>query len=229
MSIQRAVAEPIVYVVDDDPAFGRTVAELVRFLNYEARLFESAEEFLVGVAPDQPGCAILDFRLPGMDGLEVQQRMAERGIALPVIVLTAYAETSLTVSSLRNGAITVLDKPFRREDLSSSVREAVRLSQQEYQRRQYIDSLESRLRNLTTGDRTVLRLMLEGHKNRSIANRLGVSLRTVENRRRRVFTVMQAASIAQLTRMIVEYEHNLLPQENLQESWLQLPFERVAS
>lgn len=229
MSIQRAVAEPVVYVVDDDPAFSRTVAELVSTLNYEARLFESAEEFLVGVAADCPGCVILDIRLPGMDGLEVQQRMTERGIALPVIILTAYADTSLTVRSLRNGAVTVLDKPFRREDLSSSICEAVRLSQQEHQRRRHLESLESRLRTLSTGDRTVLRLMLEGHKNRSIAHRLGVSLRTVENRRRRVFTVMQAASIAQLTRMIVEYEHHLLPQQGLQESWLSLPFERVAS
>jgi FixJ family two-component response regulator len=183
---------------------------------------------LVGIAADCPGCVILDIRLPGMDGLEVQQRMTERGIALPLIVLTAYAETSLTVRSLRNGAVTVLDKPIHREDLSSSIREAVRLSQQEYHRRLHLKTLETRLRTLSSGDRTVLRLMLEGHKNRSIARHLEVSLRTVENRRRRVFTVMQAPSIAQLTRMIVEYEHHLLPQEDLQESWLSLPFERVA-
>jgi two-component system, LuxR family, response regulator FixJ len=229
MSDLRAEVEPVVYVVDDDPAFGRTVAELVRSLDCEARLFESAEEFLVGVDADHPGCVILDIRLPGMDGMEVQQRMAQRDIALPVIVLTAYADTSLTVRSLRNGAVTVLDKPFRREDLTSSIREAVRLSQQEYRRRRHLESLESRLRTLTAGDRTVLRLMLEGHKNRSIARRLEVSLRTVENRRRHVFTVMQATSVAQLTRMVVEYEHHLLPREDLQESWLRLPFERVAS
>ena len=228
MSNLKAEAEPVIYMVDDDPAFGHTLVELVRALGYEARLFDSAEELLVGIAADCPGCVILDIRLPGMDGLEVQQRMTERGIALPVIVLTAYAETSLTVRSLRNGAVTVLDKPFHREDLSSSIREAVRLSQQEYHRRLHLKTLETRLRTLSSGDRTVLRLMLDGHKNRSIARHLEVSLRTVENRRRRVFTVMQAPSIAQLTRMIVEYEHHLLPQEDLQESWLSLPFERVA-
>lgn len=229
MVSERAEAEPIVYVVDDDPAFCRTVADLVETFDYQVRLFESPEEFLVAIETDRPGCVILDIRLPGIDGMEVQQRIADRGLALPVVVLTAYADTAITVRSLRNGAVTVLDKPFCREELSSAIQEAVRLSQHEYRRREYIESLESRLRTLSAGDRTVLRLMLEGHKNRSIARRLEVSLRTVENRRRRVFTVMQAASVAQLTRMIVEYEHNLLPQENLHESWLSLPFERVAT
>jgi two-component system response regulator FixJ len=229
MSIQRSEAEPIVYVVDDDSAFCQTVAELVRSFDYQVRQFESPEEFLVSVDTDRPGCVILDIRMPEIDGIEVQQRMTDRGFALPVIVITAYADTSLTVRSLRNGAVTVLDKPFCREELSSFIQEAVRKSQQEYRRREHLESLEGRLRTLSAGDRTVLRLMLEGLKNRSIARRLEVSLRTVENRRRRVFTVMQATSVAQLTRMIVEYEHHLLPQDNLQESWLSLPFERVAS
>lgn len=229
MSNQRAETDPIVYVVDDDSAFSRTVAELVRTFDYRVRQFESPEEFLVAVETDLPGCVILDIRLPGMDGMEVQERMAERGLILPVIVLTAYAETATTVRSLRNGAVTVLDKPFCREDLIGAIQEAVWLSQRETLRRQHLKSLESRLRALSTGDRTVLRLMLEGHKNRAIARRLEVSLRTVENRRRRVFTIMQAASVAQLTRMIVEYEHHLLPQDNPHESWLSLPFERVAS
>jgi FixJ family two-component response regulator len=229
MTSERAEAEPIVYVVDDDPAFCATVAELVRTFDYQARIFESPEEFLDSLDEDRPGCVILDIRFPGIDGLEVQRRLTERGLALPVVVLTAYADTRITVRSLRGGAVTVLDKPFGREELSSAIQEAVQLSQLQYRKREYLQSLEGRLRTLSAGDRTVLRLMLEGHKNRSIARRLEVSLRTVENRRRRVFTVMQASSVAQLTRMIVEYENRLLPQENLHEMWLSLPFERVAT
>jgi FixJ family two-component response regulator len=227
MSNLRAEAPPILYVVDDDPALCGAVAELLRGLDFEVRPFHCAEEFLAGVEPSRPGCVVLDVRLPGMDGLELQQRMLQGDIPLPVIVLTAYAETSLTVRSLQSGAITVLEKPFRREELVSAIREGVQLSRQQRRRQRYHESLEKRLRLLSEGDRTVLRLMLQGHKNRAIAQRLQVSLRTVENRRRRIFTVMQAASLAELTRMIVEYEYRLLPQEDPHESWLSLSHERV--
>ncbi|MCA9231490.1 MAG: response regulator transcription factor [Planctomycetales bacterium] len=229
MTDRKDSFKPVVYVVDDDPQACRAVAELVHSFGHQVRMFESPTGFLESVDDKCPGCVVLDIRLPGLDGMEVHQRLLQRGISLPVIVLTAYADTPMTVRSLRNGAVTVLDKPFRDDELWSNVQEALLRSENEHHRRRYQTSLERRLKKLAPQDRLVLQLMLLGMKNRSIAKRLDVSLRTVENRRRRIFEVMQTDSVAQLTRLVVEYEHNLLPSTDSHDSWLSLPFERMAS
>jgi two-component system response regulator FixJ len=218
--------EPIVYVVDDDSQACRAVAELVHAFGYQVRIFESPTEFLSSIDDTRPGCVILDVRPPDIDGMEVHQRLLQRGAALPVIILTAFASTPFTVRSLRNGAITVLDKPFRDDELWGYLQEGLQRSEQEHRRNLHLSSLECRLRKLALQDRSVLKLMLDGLKNRSIAKRLEVSLRTVENRRRRIFQVMHADSVAQLTRMVVEYEHNLMPSSGKQESWLTLWFDK---
>jgi len=225
----RNTAKPVVYVVDDDPQTCRAVAELVHTFGHQVKLFESPKEFLENIDESRPGCVVLDIRLPGLDGLEVHQRLVQRDLALPVVILTGYADTSTTVRSLRNGAVTVLDKPFRDDELWTYVQEAIQRSEKEFRRKHHLDSLEARLKRLAPQDRDVLRLMLQGMKNRSIAKMLEVSLRTVENRRRRVFEVMRADSVAQLTRMVVEYEHHLLPTKDLHASWMCLPFEKMAS
>jgi len=229
MSDAKSILEPVVYVVDDDPQTCRAVAELVHTFGHQVRLFESPKEFLDSVDESRPGCVVLDIRLPELDGMEVHQRLLQRGIALPVVVLTGYADTSTTVRSLRNGAVTVLEKPFCDDELWGFVEEALQRSEREFRRNYHLSSLENRLKRLAPQDRAVLQLMLSGMKNRAIAKRLDVSLRTVENRRRRVFEVMRADSVAQLTRMVVEFEHNLLPIADLQNSWLSLPFEKIAS
>ncbi len=229
MTDSKTPIKPVVYVVDDDPQACRAVAELVHSFGHQVRMFESPVDFLEAVDDNRPGCVVLDMRLPGLDGMEVHQRLLQRGVALPVIVLTAYADTPMTVRSLRKGAITVLDKPFRDDELWNYVQEALLKSEKDHHRRQHQSSLESRLKKLAPQDRAVLHLMLLGKKNRSIATQLDVSLRTVENRRRRVFEIMRADSVAQLTRMVVEYENNLLPKTDPHDSWLGLPFERLAS
>ncbi len=228
MTEARPKIEPVVYVVDDDPQACKAVAELVHTFGHQVRMFESPQDFLECVDETRPGCVVLDIRLPGLDGMEVHQRLIQRGISLPVVVLTGYADTSMTVRSLRSGAVTVLDKPFRDDELWSFVQEALIRSEKEFRLMKHRRSLERRLKRLAPQDRAVLQLMLSGMKNRSIAKRLDVSLRTVENRRRRVFEVMRADSVAQLTRMVVEYEHNLLPVSDAEESWLSLPFEKMA-
>lgn len=217
----------VVFVVDDDAQTCQAISDLIYSFGFQVKSFLSAEEFLNSVDENQPGCVILDVRMPGIDGLEVHRRLLERNVPLSVIVLTAYPETRVTVDSLRSGAIAVLEKPFKDQELWSFVQEGVERSELELFRRRHLASLEKRLKKLAQQDREVLKLMMEGVKNRSIAKRLEVSLRTVENRRRRVFEVMQAESVAQLTRMITEYEHGLIPKPEAQDQWLQLPFERV--
>lgn len=217
----------VVFVVDDDQQTCQAISDLVYSLGFQVKKFLSADEFLNSVDENQPGCVILDLRMPGIDGTDVHRKLLERNVPLSVIVLTAHPETRATVASLRSGAIAVLEKPFKDEELWSFVQEGVERSELELYRRRHLASLEKRLKKLAQQDREVLKLMMEGVKNRSIAKRLEVSLRTVENRRRRVFEVMQAESVAQLTRMITEYEHGLSPKPEAQDQWLQLPFERV--
>lgn len=231
MSEQTSVSEPIVYAVDDDPQSSRAIAELVRSFGYQVKVFDGPRPFLQELdrtSLTQLGCIVLDHRMPEMDGLEVCQQVVERQFALPVILVSGYAETSLTVRALRTGAMTVLDKPCRENELWSFIQEALVKCEEELRRRAHQQSLEERFRRLSPHDRQVLQLILEGCKNRTMAKRLDVSLRTVENRRRRVFEVMHADSVAALTRMVIEYEHHLLPEPAGAETWMALPFERVA-
>ena len=226
-----AIAEPIVFVIDDDAQSGRAVAELVRTFGHQVQVFQNPREFLDGldaIDAAQVGCVITDLRMSGIDGLEVLHRLIDRDVALPVIIVTAYAETAVTVRALRRGAIAVLDKPFRDDELWSFVQEALAKSREEVARNSRQRVLGERFTRLAPQDRQVLQLILEGCKNRTMAKRLDVSLRTIENRRRRVFDLMQAESVAELTRMVVEFEHKLPETASSGEAWIGLPFERSA-
>lgn len=224
---ELASSSSMVFVVGDDSQACQAIAELLYSFGFQVKSFVSPDEFLEAVDENQPGCAILDVCRSGVDGIAVHQKLLERRVPLAVVLLTDHPETRATVTSLRSGAIAVLEKPFKDEELWSFVQEGVERSELELYRRRHLASLEKRLKKLAQQDREVLKLMMEGVKNRSIAKRLEVSLRTVENRRRRVFEVMQAESVAQLTRMITEYEHGLIPKPEAQDQWLRLPFERV--
>jgi two-component system response regulator FixJ len=228
---QPSEAEVTVYVVDDDQQSSRAIAELVRTFGHEVKVFDGPQAFLDALAqgsPDQFGVVILDHRMPGMDGLEVCQLLVERDVTMPVILVSGHAETSLTVRAMRSGALAVLDKPCRENELWSFIQEALAKSTEELRRKTHHRELEERFRRLSPPDRQVLQLILEGCKNRTMAKRLDVSLRTVENRRRRVFEVMHADSVAELTRMVIDFENRLLPSQGGPETWLALPFERVA-
>ncbi len=224
-------SDPIVFVIDDDAQSGRAVAELVRTFGHHVQVFENPREFLDSldaIDAAQIGCVITDLRMNGIDGLEVLHRLIDRDVALPVIIVTAYAETAVTVRALRRGAIAVLDKPFRDDELWSFVQEALAKSREEVALNSRQRELGERFTRLAPQDRQVLQLILEGCKNRTMAKRLDVSLRTIENRRRRVFDLMQAESVAELTRMVVEFEHKLPATAPAGEAWIGLPFERSA-
>ncbi len=231
MSQQLPASDTLVYSVDDDAQASRAIAELVKSFGYQVITFDGPHPFLAELDRTQPtqlGCIVLDHRMPDMDGIAVAQQVHERNLALPVILITGYAETSLTVRAMRSGVLAVLDKPCRENELWSFIQEALAKSEEELRRRAHQQALEERFRRLSPHDRQVLQLILEGCKNRTMAKRLDVSLRTVENRRRRVFEVMHADSVAALTRMVIEFEHHLLPELAGAESWMTLPFERVA-
>jgi len=197
-------AEPTVFVVDDDEQARNSVCALVRSMGMIAESFASAEDFLNRYTPGRPGCLVTDYRMLGMSGLELQEELIRRNIALPVIVLTGYARTSVTVQAMKAGAVTMLDKPYAEDDLWDAIRKALAhgaVAQTEMARR---EELRRRIAALAASERAVMDLIVQGKPNKVIASKLGVSLRTVENRRHEVLEKMQADSVAGLVRMVFE-------------------------
>jgi two-component system, LuxR family, response regulator FixJ len=195
--------EPTVYVVDDDPQACDSVCALARSMGVEAKNFDSAESFL-GFYQGQPGCLVSDYRMKGINGLELQKSLLERGSELPLIIVTAYARTSLTVQAIKNGAITLLDKPYDDDNLWQAIRSA--LTEDERRRRQYkeVEEVRRRIESLSHKEREVLQLMLTGTSNKAMAGKLDVSLRTIENRRRKVFFKLRVDNVAELVALVLQ-------------------------
>jgi FixJ family two-component response regulator len=197
-------AEPTVFVVDDDRQARESVCALVRSLGVRAESFSSAEEFLEAYEPHLPGCLVTDVRMFGMSGIELQQKLREDGVPIPVIVITAYARTPVTVKAMQHGALTLLEKPYEEDELWDAIRKALAIDaagRQQFERRQ---ELRDRLAGFSPKEREVLDAVVAGKPNKTIARELDVSIRTVENRRRDVFAKMKADSVAELVRMVIE-------------------------
>ena len=196
--------DPTVFVVDDDQGARDSVKALVRSMGIQAETFASAEEFLEQLDPGRPGCLVTDVRMLGLSGIELQEKLASDGITLPVIIITAHAETPLTVRAVKKGAVTVLEKPCRDYELYDSIRDALaqdaRTRSQSAGKQDFLDKLDT----LIPQERVVLDLMVEGLANKVIARRLSVSVRTVENRRQRIFEKTETDSLAELIRLVVE-------------------------
>jgi two-component system, LuxR family, response regulator FixJ len=195
---------PTVFVIDDDEPACKSVCLLVRSMGLRALPFASAEEFLKGFDSECPGCVITDVRMPGLSGVQLQEVLLQQGIEIPVIVLTAYASTALTVRAMKNGAVTLLDKPYQDNDLWDAVRSALTQDATHRQTSQRMLEVRERFDRLTPKETDVLNLILKGRPNKLIASTLSVSERTVENRRREVFTRTETSSVAELVRLAIE-------------------------
>lgn len=197
------VAEPTVYIVDDDPQACDSVCALARSMGVPARNFDSAETFL-DFYQDQPGCLVTDYRMKGINGLELQESLLAQGSELPLIIVTAYARTSLTVQAIKNGAITLLDKPYDDDNLWQAIRTALAEDLRRRQKRREVGDIRRRIESLTAKEREVLELMLAGISNKSMAVKLDVSLRTIENRRRKVFSKLRVTTVAELVALVLQ-------------------------
>jgi FixJ family two-component response regulator len=198
--------EPAVFVVDDDERARKSVCALVRSLGLRAEAYCSAEEFLAHYTPGCPGCLVTDIRMSGMSGLDLQDRLIEKGIRLPVIVLTAYPRTRSTVHAMKAGALTLLEKPYDEEELWDAIRKALAqeaAGRAEARRRQ---DIQKRAALLTPAERNVMDLIIQGKPNKVIAKQLRMSIRTIEGRRHEVFTKMGVESVAELVRLAIEGE-----------------------
>ncbi|HEV7137974.1 MAG TPA: response regulator transcription factor [Steroidobacteraceae bacterium] len=202
---------PTVFVVDDDESVRSSLKFLLRSASLESRAFGSAQEFLETYDPAQPGCIVLDVRMPGMSGLELQQELNLRGAIIPVIFITGHGDVPMAVEAMQHGAHDFLQKPFKDEDLIERVRRALARDAKTRTALEEHKSIRTRLQSLTPREREVLALMAQGKPNKIMAHELGVSQRTIEIHRARVMEKSGASSLAELVRMVMDVEPELAP------------------
>jgi len=197
---------PVVFVVDDDESVRSSLRFLLRTAGLESRAFGSAPEFLCSYDPSQPGCLVLDVRMPGMSGIELQQELNLRGVVIPVIFITGHGDIPMAVEAMQHGAHDFLQKPFRDEDLIERIQKALARDAEARAGLEGHKAIRACLESLTPREREVLELMVRGKPNKVMAHELGVSQRTVEIHRARVMEKSGATSLAELVRMVMDVE-----------------------
>ena len=191
---------PIVYIVDDDDEVRESLADLVDSVGLKAETFANAPAFLAAYSPEQVGCVVLDIRMPGMSGLDLQQELSERGSTLPIIFISGHGDIPMAVEAMRRGAVDFIEKPYRDQDLLDRINAAVEVGQKRQSDQAELAVIERRFETLTPREREVMELIVQGHANKVIAIDLGLSQRTVEVHRARVMEKMEVRSLAQLVR-----------------------------
>jgi two-component system response regulator FixJ len=195
---------PTIFVVDDDEAVRNSLRFLLKSVGLTAVTLASADEFLKSYKPEQAGCLVLDVRMPGMSGLELQQELNLRGAMIPVIFITGHGDVPMAVEAMQHGAFDFLQKPFRDQELIDHIQRALAADQKNRQLLKERDRVRVRLDSLTPREHEVLNLMLRGKPNKVMAAELGLSQRTVEIHRARVMEKTEASSVAQLVRMVMD-------------------------
>jgi FixJ family two-component response regulator len=194
-------AQAIVFVVDDDERMRQSLKNLIGSVGLRVEAFASAQEFMRSKLMDVPGCLVLDVRLPGLSGLDLQKRMADAGIAIPIIFITGHGDIPMTVRAMKAGAVEFLTKPFRDQDLLDAIQQALERDRIAREQRAEIEELRGRLDSLTPREREVMGLVVAGLLNKQIAGELGTSETTIKIHRHQVMEKMGAGSLAELVRM----------------------------
>ena len=197
--------EPTVFVVDDDPDVLRSLTALIKVLFPRVEAYSSAAEFLAAYQPGRPGCLVLDVAMPRMSGLELHRKLIEDRADLPVVFVTGHGNVQMAVGAMQAGAVNFLEKPFREQELWDSIRRALELDERNHRRKARRSQAEERIARLTPAEREVLDLILEGKLNKEIAAELGLSVRTVEDRRARLMKKTQASSVAGLVQLAMTH------------------------
>jgi two-component system response regulator FixJ len=201
---------PTIFVVDDDTAVLDSLKLLLDLAGFKVETFASAQAFLDAWQDGRPGCLVSDIRMPGMDGLELQQELMRRGAQLPVIFITGHGDVQKAVKALKDGASDFIEKPFEEETLTSAIQAALKGAQPQQRQRQEVAGLAARLQTLTPREREVMDLVAEGNSNKSVALKLGISARTVEIHRARMMEKMKAANLSELVRMAIKLKEGTL-------------------
>jgi FixJ family two-component response regulator len=194
-------ADAMVFVVDDDAPMRESLKNLMRSVGLRVEAFASAQEFLRSTRPDVPGCLVLDVRLPGLSGLDLQKQMAEGDRDMPIIFITGHGDIPMTVQAMKAGAMEFLTKPFRDQELLDAIQHALERNRQAREQRAQSAALRRRYGALTARERDVLALVVAGLLNKQIAGALGTSEASVKVHRQHVMAKMGAGSLATLVRM----------------------------
>lgn len=195
-------ASPVVFVVDDDPSVRRAVSRLLRVRGMRVKTFASARDFLEAAPEASLACVLLDLRMPGLNGLEMQDRMSRAGILFPIVFITGHGDVPTSVSAMKAGAVDFLLKPFGDEALMSAIDQALRLHSRRRKYEVATQEVVARLARLTPRETDVMELVAAGLRNRSVARELGISERTVKIHRGRVMKKLEVTSLPDLVRMV---------------------------
>jgi FixJ family two-component response regulator len=193
--------EPIVFAVDDDVSMREALSRLFRSIGMRAEIFASAEEFLRFKRPDAPACLVLDVRLPGLSGLDLQRELEVASFPIPIIFITGHGDIPMSVEAMKAGAVEFLTKPFRDQVLLDAIRQAIERDRANRKRQAEIAELHARYNLLTQREREVVALVVSGLLNKQIAAQLGTSEFTIKIQRSRAVQKMRAGSLAELVRM----------------------------
>jgi FixJ family two-component response regulator len=196
-----AASNSTVYIVDDDQAIRHAMELLMRSVGLDYEIFHSGDDFLSGHTNDRAGCLVLDIRMPGLGGLELQDKLTATGSTLPIIFITGHGDVPMAVEAMQKGAVDFIQKPFRDQELLDRISEAITTDQERRSARDEKAEVLGKIDKLTKRESQVLDLVVTGKPNKVIAYELGVSQRTVEIHRARVMEKMQAKSLADLVRM----------------------------
>ena len=197
----KSAAVPTVFIVDDDRGMRQAIQDLVESVGLRAEAYATGHEFLRRQRTSDPSCLVLDVRLPQMSGLDFQRQLADTGVQIPIIFITAHGDIPMSVRALKSGAVEFLTKPFRDQDLLDTIQQALQRDSAARAEQTEIHALEQRFQSLTVREREVMTLVVSGMLNKQIAAELGASEATVKIHRGHVMEKMQAGSIVELVRM----------------------------
>lgn len=198
--------KPVVFIVDDDEAVRDSLRLLFKSVGLVSKTYHSATDFLEAFDPEQPGCLVLDVRMPGLSGLDLQRELTEKHAILPIIFISGHGDIPMAVKAMRDGAVDFIQKPFRDQELIDRIHEALKLDAENRVQIEQYDAIRLNFEKLTAREREVLDSVIKGKANKVIAADINVSQRTVEVHRANGMEKMQAKSVAHLVRMMMTLE-----------------------
>ena len=200
------ISKQTVFIVDDDEPVRSALRLLMKSVGHEAKTFATGDEFLISCSSGVSGCLILDIRMPGMSGLDLQEKLQQQGVNIPIIFITGHGDVPMAVQAMKHGAMEFLQKPFREQDLVDLVNQALEQNENSHELALQRTEIEPRIAKLTARERQIMDMIVQGNANKVIAIDLGVSQRTVETHRTRIMRKMQAKSLAELVQMAVRVQ-----------------------